>query len=113
MKTTKALAVILILAIACSLFAACDTSKQEKAAIVGSWAFDATNSAFVYTFNSDGTGNYDAAGMVMSFTYTVREGKLSILYDGNTETFETEYRISNQTLIMKDSFGSDVVYRKK
>ena len=41
-----------------------DTSTNDSA-IVGSWKNDSWGSDYIYTFNSDGTGKYDAAGNVM------------------------------------------------
>lgn len=61
----------------------------------------------------DGSGNYDAAGVAMPFTYTIEDDKLSILYEGNTAPFETTYKVSDNTLTIKDSFDADVVYNKK
>ncbi len=129
MKATKVLAMILVLAMTCLLFAACnppknngadtgkatDTAAETAAAltIVGEWASEDYDGAYVYTFNEDGTGNYDVSGTDMPFTYTAENGKLSILYDGNTAPFETEYTLTETALTLKDSFGDDVVYLKK
>ena len=50
----------------------------------------------------------------MEFTYTATEdGKLSITYNGNTSAFETTYTIDGNTLNIKDSFGSDTIYKRK
>lgn len=49
----------------------------------------------------------------MPFTYTIEDDKLSILYEGNTAPFETTYKVSDNTLTIKDSFDADVVYNKK
>ncbi|MBQ1351880.1 MAG: hypothetical protein IIY71_04070 [Oscillospiraceae bacterium] len=113
MKVSKALALILVLVLACSLFAACGAGGGSSNPLVGDWASETFDGKFIYTFNDDGTGNYDAAGTAMPFTYTDEDGKLTILYDGNDIPFETEYTISGKTLTIKDSLGNDVVYNKK
>ena len=77
--------------------------------LVGSWAHD----NYVYTFKEDKTGTYDALGNKMEFTYEDKDGKVSILYKGNTVASEYEYKIDGNKLIIKDSFGSDVEYVRK
>ena len=85
-----------------------DEGGAEAASIVGEWKLD----PFAYTFNEDGSGQYDAAGTVMKFTYETDGDKLSILYDGNTAPFETTYSISGDELNVKDSSGNDTIYKK-
>ena len=122
MKSTKLLSIVLMLAIACVLLAACgaadggeaDGGEAESAnPLVGDWASQDYSGAFIFTFNEDGTGNYDAAGTQMPFTYTAEDGQLSILYDGDTLPFESEYTVEGTVLTMKDSFGDDVIYNKQ
>ena len=83
--------------------------KSNKDPLVGKWA----HGSYVYTFNSDKTCSYDAAGTLMKCTYKTDGDKLSILYDGNTAAFETTYSIDGNKLNVKDSFGSDTIYTKK
>ena len=83
-----------------------------KKGIVGTWEYN--TGGYTYTFNEDGTGNYAYGETKMEFTYTASEdGKLSILYSGNTAAFETTYTIDGNTLNIKDSFGSDTIYKRK
>jgi len=117
MKKASILTIVLVLAIVCSLLAACATTGDDTAAggdtIVGAWASESFSGAYVYTFNEDGTGNYDAAGTDMPFTYTIDDSNLSILYDGDTLPFETVYTIDGTTLTIKDSLDNDVIYHKQ
>ena len=83
--------------------------KEKKNTIVGKWA----HGSYVYTFNSDKTCSYDAAGTLMKCTYETDGDKLSILYDGNTASFDTTYSIDGNKLNVKDSFGSDTIYTRK
>ncbi len=116
----KAIALLLVLAMSAVLFAACgqkaDTPAADPAkAILGQWEYE--DGDYIYTFNEDGTGSYGVADLPtasMEFTYELKDGgKISILYTGNTEPFETEYVIEGNKLNIKDSFGSDTIYVKK
>ena len=84
--------------------------EDKKPTIIGSWKYEGAD--YTYTFNEDGTGDYNAYGTEMKFTYTTKDNNISILYDGNTSPFETEYSIDGDTLNVKDSFGKDTLYKK-
>lgn len=79
--------------------------------LVGSWEYE--GGMFIYTFKPDGTGFYDIGSDKMNFTYEVKGNTVSFLYDGNTEPMELEFEIDGDTLNMKDSFGSDTIYKRK
>ena len=76
--------------------------------IVGTWDYD----GFVYTFNKDKTGTYDLMGQVINFTYEAKDDVLQITRTDETEPYEMQYRIEDNKLIVKDSFGEDVTYIK-
>lgn len=78
--------------------------------LVGSWEH---SSGYTYVFAADGTGSYGRGDSKMEFTYTVEGDQLSILYTGNTAPFVTTWRIEGTTLIILDSFNSEVRYEKK
>ena len=91
-----------------------DAKKDEApqngpAAIKGQWAHD----TYVYTFNEDGSGTYDASGTLMKFKFTAENGKLSITYEGNTEPLVLDYELKGDVLNVKDSFGKDTLYNRK
>ncbi len=91
---------------------AASDAKQETA-IVGEWKNDSLGSyEYIYTFSEDGTGQYDAAGTIMPFTYEIDGDKISILYEGNTDPFETTFSIDGDTLNVLDSLGKDTLYKK-
>ena len=50
------------------------------------------------------------SGTTLPFTYTIDGNKLAITYD--TGLFETEYEINGDILNVKDSGGSDTLYKK-
>ena len=84
--------------------------KTKKNTIVGKWAH---SSGYTYTFNEDKTCSYGIAGASMKCTYKVDGDKLSILYDGNTVSFDTTYSIDGDELNVKDSLGNDTIYKRK
>lgn len=90
-----------------------ETVEAADKNIVGNWASRDFDGLFIYTFNEDGTGNYDAAGTQMPFTFTMEGDKLSVLFDSDTDSFDTVYKIEGNTLTIKDSLGEDVIYDKK
>ena len=105
-KTLLTIGIVLVLTLSVLILTGCGS---EAKGVVGKWAY----SSFVYTFNDDKTGTYDAAGTLMKFTYEDDGTKLSILYEGNTAPLELKYRLEENKLIITDSFGSDVEYTKK
>ena len=103
--------VLVIMLLCATTFILAGCGKKEPT-IVGSWKNDELGYDFIYTFNEDGTGKYDAAGTNMEFTYTTEGDKISILYTGVTVPFETEYRIDGDTLNVVDSVGNDTLYKR-
>ena len=88
--------------------------KDEKPSIVGEWKVESEdNYDFRYIFNEDGTGRYVYPGSELRFTYEDKGDRIVIVFDGNTVESEFEYRIEDNTLIIKDSFGQDVRYNKQ
>ena len=84
-------------------------TKDNTPPIIGSWA----HGNYVYTFNSDKTGDYSYGETKMEFTYEDNGDELEILYTGNTVAGKFAYKIKGKKLIIKDSFGNDVEYIKK
>ena len=92
------------------------SSETRSNPIVGRWKYTDSELGdlgidFIYTFNADGTGNYDMSGTKLEFTYTTDGNKLSIKYT-ESGLFETEYEIKDNVLNVKDSGGSDTFYKK-
>ncbi len=100
---------VFVLIVCVVTVAGCGNTKTNRNSLVGSWE----HSGYVYTFNNDKTGSYDALGTKMAFTYEDDGKKVSILYKGNTIASSYEYKIDGKKLVIKDSFGSDVEYTKK
>lgn len=84
--------------------------------IVGTWQYymdgQVSNNVY-YKFNKGDTGSYTYGGSTKNFKYEDRGNKVIITYEGNTASSELDYSISNGILTIKDSFGSDVNYKRK
>lgn len=107
----KALLVLFVVSIFAMMLVltACGDNGGSSAAsnsIVGSWTYP--NSTMTYVFNEDGTGSYYGR----DFTYTTSGDHLSILYNGDTTSFDTTYTIEGNKLNVRDSFGSDTIYNR-
>ena len=85
------------------------TSTESSESIIGQWE----HLSYVYTFNEDKTGTYNASGISMNFEYEINDKNLSILFNGNTDPTILNYRINGNKLTITDSFGEDVIYTKK
>jgi len=94
---------LVVMLISCLFVLAGCGKKEESKGLVGSWEY--TSGGYVYTFNADKTGNYAYGESKKEFTYEDDGSKVSILYTGNTEPLELEYRIEGDKLIIKDSLG--------
>lgn len=105
------LKVFSIVLIACIALTGCG-KKEKKDPIVGKWEYESMSSIY-YVFKEDGTGSYTFGGATKKFTYKIDGDKLSILYDGDTDSFDTTYKIDGNKLIIKDSFNEDVTYTRK
>ena len=84
----------------------------KKKGLVGTWEYEASPN-YKYIFNEDKTCSYEYFGTKMECTYEDDGTKVSILYTGNTVASSYEYKIDGDTLTIKDSFGKDVIYKRK
>ncbi len=82
--------------------------KNNK--IIGKWTSEI--GGYIYTFNDDETGYYEIGGNKRNFTYTINDNRISILFSGNTKTFETTFIIQDNILNIKDAFGNDTLYTR-
>ena len=85
-------------------------NTTDLSPLVGSWAYEEDEN-IVYTFNADGTGNYEINGIKMGFNYADKGNYAEIKYDDVTGILE--YTVSNNTLTIRDSTEADVRYIKK
>jgi len=88
--------------------------KEEKISVVGTWVIESeANLNYKYTFNADGTGDYEFYGTSLPFKYEDKGDKLVITFKDNDVASEYKYRIEGNTIIIKDGSGKDVRYNKQ
>ena len=96
----------------CFILVGCGKANSNKE-IVGQWKNAEYGSQFIYTFQEDGTGEYDSAGTIMKFKYTIDGNKISFKYeDKDMDTLDTTFSIDGDTLNVKDSNNEDILYKK-
>ena len=82
------------------------TGCESKKTIVGDWEYE--NGGYTYHFNEDGTGTYMD---IMNLTYTENNGAVTITFEGMDNSLEGTWE--GDVLNVKDSFGSDTIYKTK
>lgn len=110
----RKLLLTLFTVVMCFTLVGCGKVNLSKE-IVGKWKNDTTIEGyeFIYTFNADGTGEYDAAGTIMKFKYTINGNKISFKYtDEDMASLDTTFSIDGDTLNVKDSNNEDTLYKK-
>ena len=113
MKRFSKILFLVVVMISAFTIVGCGKKEEKKKVpeIVGTWEYN--SGSYTYTFNEDGTGTYDIGGQKKEFTYKTDGDKLSITYNGSTASFDTTYSIKDNELNIKDSFGSDTIYKRK
>ena len=81
--------------------------------LVGKWKAEGYSVDYYYIFNKDNTCAYEMSGARMEGTYEDDGKKVTILFNGNTNSNTYEYRIEDNKLIIKDSLGNDITYVRK
>lgn len=92
------------------------TACGKSNSIIGKWEYykdGNISSDIYYTFEKGGNGSYTYAGNTMNFTYEDRGTKIIINYETNNSKNEFDYSINEGILTIKDSFGSNVTYKRK
>lgn len=92
------------------------TGCSKKEGIVGTWYYykdGSTRTDVAYIFNEDKTGSYNFAGLENKFTYEINENVVKLVYTETSMPNEFEYEIKDNILIIKDSNGLDVTYKRK
>ena len=101
-KIISIIAIVAIIAVALIVLTGCGAKKT----IVGDWEYE--NGGYTYHFNEDGTGTYMGT---MNLTYTENNGAVKITFDGMDNSLEGTWE--GDVLNVKDSFGSDTIYKRK
>ena len=103
------IAILIILLLTIIIVIITDSQKS----IVGKWKAVGTEKEYYYIFNEDKTCAYEMKVARLGCTYEENEGKLIILYDGNTEPTTYEYIFKRSMLIIKDETGKDNMFIKE
>ena len=106
----KALALLLVFASLAIVMVSCGGDS-----IIGSWTFTEDGVTTTITFEEDGKGKIEAAGISMDMTWSEKDGKLtaSMSFMGETEDLfkDAEYTIDGDKLTVK-SEGETVTLTK-
>jgi len=128
-KIILRISAIAIAAASLFMFTACNNNNSEQSSetsvvsepseelepadpLVGKW-YAETLPDYVYTFNADGSGQYDMAGTILEMNYSTENGKIKMNY--TTEGYSSvtlDYILEEDRLNIKDSFGKDTFYLK-
>ena len=125
-KTILRISAIAIAAASVFMFAACnkndnDSEQSSQTSVVsepsepadplvGKWQAE-TLPEYVYTFNADGSGQYDMAGTILEMNYSTENGKITMNYTAEGYSSVTlDFILEGDRLNIKDSFGKDTFY---
>ena len=87
-------------------------SEVAPDSLEGQWQSE-SNPGFVYTFEHDGTGQYDMAGNVLNLQYTTDSGKITLTFlQEGYSAVTLDYVLEGDRLNIKDSFGNDTFYMR-
>ena len=100
-------------------------SKKDSKSLVGVWEYSDTENGLgaIYDLKDDGTGTYTMivgeTEVTYELKYEVKDGHLLVRYVNNDtftedDVFDSEFSFKDDnTLIIKDSFGSEMEFLKK
>ena len=109
-KSIKKICLCLSLIVITIVMSGCGKSDS----IIGTWENNndgVVNDNISYKFNRNNTGTYKYYTDKIDFTYEDRGNKVVITM--NNETIEHDYSIKDGILTLKDSYGENVIYKKK
>ncbi len=89
---------------------------KKNSPLVGTWVYyrdGQTRTDIYYQFNKDNTGKYSFYENDTPFTYEDNGNNVVIKYTKTSSNNNLEYSISKGVLTIKDSYGSNVTYKKK
>lgn len=93
--------------------------SEEERAEMESLGFSKDKWKWELTFKADGTGCHeemiDCLSTVTDFTYTVKDGKLTIRgpFDGEIQESTSKYEIKGNVLTIYDEDGLSITYYKR
>ena len=118
-KISAICATMIILILAFSMVAC---GKKGGNPLTGTWEYDEDGIKAVYVFEDDGTGTYTmdtGESVTYKMKYETKDNHLLVTYVDNdvfdeSDVFDSEYTLKDDsTLIIKDSFGTEMTFIKK
>ena len=95
-------------------------TKEEKtidSKLIGTWKNESDGINAVYVFEKDGTGKYtitvEENVSEQDMDYYTKDGSLFINFNKDPDTFEIEYKMENGNLIIFDSLGEELLFKKQ
>lgn len=88
------------------------TSAAAKSELTGSWDSQEAPGT-VYTFNVDGTGQLSFDDIISKFTFTEKDGKITLTYEDVAAPQTFEYSVKDGVPSMTDEYGATITYAKK
>ena len=85
--------------------------SKKSEGIIGKWISD--DKREIYEFNDDDTCLYKDNDRKITCSYQDDQTRITIIEDGVFEANVYEYEIVNDKLIMIDSFGKEIVFKRK
>ena len=113
-KYIKNLVLVIVLIVGVLSLTGCG---EKDSRVVGTWEYKDDGISAVYVLKEDGTGSYNIivsdANSFKNLTYETKDGKLLITFEDDTDVFELKYKVTKDALIITDSLGEDLKYKKK
>ena len=133
MKRTKFSGILMLVVLSLSMLVSCSKNNEDeggntlpltKENLIGGWVYESKSIKIVFTFKSDGKGEYtyfvnSNPSDLLSFTfnYDIKGDKLvlsnMVHYDKKAMTGEREYLVNlyKDKMLLKDEFGTDTYIR--
>ena len=96
------------------------SKKEEKTIdekVIGTWKYEVEYMKATYVFKKDGTGSYTITvednTVEKEVDYYTKDGVLYINFDKDPDTFEIEYEITDEGMIIYDTAGEKLIYKKQ
>ena len=126
-KSIKTLLTAIVIVICIISLTGCKNEKSNKTTneskktidskVVGTWKYEDEGISGIYVFKKDGTGSYTMTVednvVEKDVDYYTKKGKLYINYNKDPDTFEMKYTIKDEGIIIYDSFGEELLYKKQ
>ena len=118
-KILNKLCLVLLLFLSIIVLSGCDKTEKKTidTNVIGTWEYSEEDIDATYVFEKNGTGSYTIAvgenSVVKEVEYYTKDNKFYINFDNDPDTFELEYKMVDDGIIIYDSQGTELLYKKK